>query len=82
MSSRVTCPEEQRFEEEIVYEKFDANGVSQWRRARKIHLRWFWRYEMEHLFELCGLEVVKLEGGFKGQPFRQGSEQLWTVRRA
>jgi hypothetical protein len=24
---------------------------------------------------------VKLEGGFKGQPYRHGSEQLWTVKR-
>jgi SAM-dependent methyltransferase len=81
MSSRVTCPEEQRFEEEIVYEKFDAKGISQWRRARKISLRYFFRYEMEHLFELCGLQIVKLEGGFKGQPYKHGGEQLWTVRR-
>jgi SAM-dependent methyltransferase len=82
MSSRVTCPEEQRFEEEIIYEKFDAKGISQWRHARKINLRYFFRYEMEHLFELCGLEVVKLEGGFKNQPYKHGGEQLWTVKRA
>lgn len=82
MSSRVSCPEEQRFEETIVYEKFDAQGNSQWRRAHKIHLRYFFRYEMEHLFELSGLEVVKLEGGFKGQPFQHGGEQFWTVKRA
>ncbi len=82
MSSRVSCPEEQRFEETIVYEKFDAQGNSQWRRAHKIHLRYFFRYEMEHLFELSGLEVVKLEGGFEGQPYRHGGEQLWTVKRA
>lgn len=82
MSSRVTCPEEQRFEEEIVYEKFDAQGISQWRHSRKINLRYFFRYEMEHLFELCGLEIVKLEGGFKGQPYKHGGEQLWTVKRA
>jgi len=82
MSSRITCPEEQRFEETITYEMFDTKGVSQWRRAHKIHLRYFYRYEMEHLFELCGLQVEKLEGGFKGQPYRHGGEQLWTVIRA
>ena len=81
MSSRVTCPEEQRFEETIVYEKFDRDGNSLWRRAHKIHLRYFFRYEMEHLFELSGLEVVKLEGGFKNQPYTHGAEQLWTVKR-
>jgi hypothetical protein len=35
---------------------------------------------MEHLFELCGLHVEKLEGGFDGQPYRHGGEQVWTVR--
>jgi hypothetical protein len=81
-SSRITCPEEQRFEETITYEMFDKQGRSQWRRAHKIHLRYFFRYEMEHLFELAGLKVEKLEGGFKGQPYKHGGEQLWTVRRA
>jgi SAM-dependent methyltransferase len=81
-SSRVTCPEEQRFEEEIIYELFDKQGRSQWRRSRKIQLRYFFRYEMEHLFELCGLQIVQLEGGFKGQPYRHAGEQLWTVKRA
>jgi SAM-dependent methyltransferase len=82
MSTRVTCPEEQWFEEEWIYECFDAAGRSRWRRARKFTLRYFYRYEMEHLFELCGLEVEKLEGGFKGQPYRHGGEQIWTVKRS
>lgn len=81
-ASRVSCPEEQRFEEEWVYEKFDDHGRSLWRRMRKIRLRYFFRYEMEHLFELSGLQVEKLEGGFQGQPYRHGGEQIWTVRKA
>lgn len=78
---RVACPEEQRFEEQWIYEKFDDQGRSLWRRARRIKLRYFFRYEMEHLFELSGLEIEKLEGGFKGQPYKHGSEQIWTVRK-
>ena len=81
-STRTTCTEEQRFEEDWVYERFSADGRSLWRRARKFTLRWFYRYEMEHLFELCGLEVEKLEGGFNGQPYKHGGEQIWTVKRA
>ncbi len=80
-ATRIACPEEQRFEEEWVYEMFDQQGRSQWRRARHIRLRYFFRYEMEHLFELCGLQVEKLEGGFNGQPYRHGGEQIWTVKR-
>lgn len=81
-AARTACPEEQRFEENWVFEKFDARGQSAWRRAHKLHLRYFFRYEMEHLFELCGLKVEKLEGDFNGGPFRHGGEQIWTVKRA
>jgi len=82
VSTRLSCPEEQRFSEEFVFEKFGADGLSQWRRSMRFNLRYFYRYEMEHLFELCGLEVEKLEGGFKGQPYRHGGEQVWTVKLA
>lgn len=78
---RTACPEEQYFVEDWVFEKFDKQGNSQWRKSRVFSMRYFFRYEMEHLFELCGLRVEKLEGGFKGQPYRHGGEQLWTVRK-
>lgn len=81
-NSRITCPEEQRFEEEWIFEKFNARGNSEWRKAHHISLRYCFRYEMEHLFELCGLQVTKLEGGFKGEPYRHGAEQIWTLCRA
>lgn len=80
--ARTPCPEEQRFQENWIYEAFDRDGRSLWRRCRQIHLRYFYRYEMEHLFERCGLRVEKLEGGFCGQPYHHGGEQIWTVRRA
>ncbi|MBK9973606.1 MAG: class I SAM-dependent methyltransferase [Planctomycetes bacterium] len=78
---RTACPEEQYFVEDWVFEKFDKQGNSQWRKSRVFSMRYFFRYEMEHLFELCGLRIEKLEGGFKGQPYKHGAEQVWTVRR-
>lgn len=78
---RTACPEEQFFVEDWLFEKFDKQGNSQWRKSRVFSMRYFFRYEMEHLFELCGLKVEKLEGGFKGQPYKHGGEQVWTVRR-
>ncbi len=80
-TSRSLSPERQVMQEEWVLERFDAIGNSISRRLHKLTLRWFYRYEMEHLFELCGLKIIKLEGGFKGQPFAHGAEQLWTVAR-
>ena len=79
--SRLASLEEQLIEEQFIYEKFDGAGNSVWRKVRYIHLRYFFRYEMEHLLELCGLRVAKLEGDFKGGPFRHGGEQIWTVAR-
>ncbi|MCC6149249.1 MAG: class I SAM-dependent methyltransferase [Planctomycetes bacterium] len=79
--SRSLSPERQVMREEWVLERFDSAGNSISRRLHTLTLRWFYRFEMEHLFELCGLKVIKLEGGFAGQPFAHGGEQLWTVAR-
>lgn len=81
-TSRSLSPEKQIMREEWVLERFDAKGQSTSRRLHTLTLRWFYRYEMEHLFESCGLKIIKLEGGFKGQPFAHGGEQLWTLARA
>lgn len=81
-TSRSLSPENQIMREEWVLERFDADGNSMSRRLHQLTLRWFYRYELEHLFELCGLRLVKLEGGFAGQPFTHGGEQLWTLARA
>ncbi len=78
-AARTPCPEEQTNREDWVYERFDKQGRSIRRELRTFYMRYFFRYEMEHLFELCGFEVVKLEGDFKGGPYRHGGEQIWTV---
>lgn len=78
-ASRTPCPEEQVNREDWVYERFDAQGRSLRRELRTFHMRYFFRYEMEHLFELCGFCIEKLEGDFGGGPFRHGGEQIWTV---
>lgn len=78
-ATRTACPEEQTNREDWVYERFDKQGKSLRRELRTFYMRYFFRYEMEHLFELCGFEVLKLEGDFKGGAFKHGGEQIWTV---
>lgn len=80
-TSRSLSPEQQLLREEWVFERFDKDGHSLSRRLHKLTLRWSYRFEMEHLFELCGLRIIKLEGGFAGQPYAHGGEQIWTVAR-
>ncbi len=81
-TSRSLSPERQVMREEWVLERFGPDGNSVSRRLHQLTLRWFYRYEAQHLFELCGFKVVSLEGGFAGQPFAHGGEQLWTLARA
>jgi len=42
-------------------------------------LRYIFRWEMHHLFELCGFKVEELYGDFNRGPFRAGGEQVWIV---
>ncbi|MDE0686460.1 MAG: class I SAM-dependent methyltransferase [Candidatus Poribacteria bacterium] len=44
-------------------------------------LRYFYRYEMEYLLQLCGYRVKTLYGSFQREPFKPGSEQIWVAQR-
>lgn len=79
---RMACPGEQRFEEDWYYEYFNALGKSQWKKVQRLKLRYSYRFEMEHLFELEGFKVEKLEGDFNGGKYDHGTEQIWTARLA
>lgn len=43
-------------------------------------LRWTYRYEMRHLLELTGFEVVAEYSDFAGSPPAYGREQVWVAR--
>jgi SAM-dependent methyltransferase len=52
------------------------------RRKFEIHLRWVYRYEMQHLLELSGFEAIEVAGDFDGAPFDElATEMVWTARR-
>ena len=42
-------------------------------------MRYFFRYEMEHLLELCGFRVTDLFGDFDGSEFTAGSPEMIFV---
>ena len=46
-----------------------------------VHLRWTYRYEMQHLLELCGFRTVACYGDFRGGPPRYGKEQVWVAEK-
>ena len=47
-----------------------------------LRLRWTYRHEMRHLFELTGYRVLAEYGDFAGAPPRYGGEQVWIAERA
>jgi SAM-dependent methyltransferase len=47
-----------------------------------LNMRWTYRHEMRHLFELTGFRVVAEYGDFKGGGPRYGAEQVWVVSRS
>jgi SAM-dependent methyltransferase len=47
----------------------------------KLELRWFWRYEVEHLLARAGLAIEALHGGFAGEPY-DATRELIVVARA
>jgi hypothetical protein len=48
-----------------------------------LHLRWSYRFEVEHLLELAGFSVEHLYGWFDGRAFADDSpEMVWVARKA
>jgi len=44
-----------------------------------LRLRWTYRHEMRHLFELTGYRVGAEYSDFSGAPPRYAAEQIWVV---
>ncbi len=74
--------ERQIIEEERIFEEVDGEGKMVSRMYNLLTLRFIYRYEMQHLLELCGFEVEALYGDFQRGPFRAGGEQVWVARRS
>ena len=80
-STRRNDPKSQTINEDRVFEELDGEGRVISRNYTQLTLRYTYRYEMEHLLELCGLKVEALYGDFKRGPFRYGGEQIWVAGR-
>jgi SAM-dependent methyltransferase len=63
-------------------EELDAEGRPVSQRYLDLHLRWFYRFEVEHLLALTGFQVEHLYGWFDGSPFEDNSpEMVWVAVR-
>jgi SAM-dependent methyltransferase len=73
--------ERQMLEEDRIFEEVDGEGRVVSKVYTPLVLRYVFRYEMEHLLELCGLKVEALYGDFNRGPFKHGGEQIWVARK-
>lgn len=67
--------------EDRIFEEIDGDGKALSRTYTTLVYRHIYRYEMEHLLELCGFEIEALYGDFQRGPFRYGGEQVWIARK-
>lgn len=67
--------------EDRVFEEIDNGGNTLSRTHTPLIYRTMFRFEMQHLLELCGFEVEALFGDFQRGPFRYSGEQVWVARK-
>jgi SAM-dependent methyltransferase len=63
------------------YEEVDAEGKVLETHHETFPLRYFHRWELDHLAELCGFEVESAHGDFQGGPLRHGAEMVYVLRK-
>jgi SAM-dependent methyltransferase len=66
---------------EMIYDVTHPDGRQE-RLVQPFPLRYFYRYEVEHLLALCGFRVVELYGNFDRSPFRDDSPEMIFVAAA
>ena len=65
----------------LFYEKYDASGVLENRRAHDLTIRIVNRDELGLMLRLGGFETEAVYGGFEGEPFDSASDHLVVLAR-
>jgi SAM-dependent methyltransferase len=66
-----------------VYERAGEDGAVADRSFERIRVRYFTRWEFEHLLARAGYEVEALYGGWDGRPLAaEGEDMIWIARKA
>lgn len=66
----------------FIYERLDSEGRVIEREFEPLSIRYFHRYEIEHLLVRAGYEVEALYGEWDRQPFTEnGQEMIWVARK-
>lgn len=66
----------------FIIEELDQTGTVISKKYHPLTLRWVTYYEMQHLLELSGFEIVNVYGWFDGRPFSDNSEEMiWVAKK-
>jgi SAM-dependent methyltransferase len=71
----------QLMEMRLFYERYDATGTLENRRAHDLTIRIAHRDELELMLRLAGFEVEAVYGDFEGEPFTSTSDHLIMLAR-
>ena len=71
----------QLMEMQLFYERYDASGMLENRRAHALTIRIVGRSELDLMLRLAGFEVDAVYGGFEGDPFTSPSDHLIMLAR-
>ena len=75
--------EEQVNSARLIIEELDPKGLMVRRLYRDFDLRYTFRYEMQHLLDVCGFDVDSVAGDFDGGPVTEESDDIvWVARKA
>lgn len=81
IDSHQNFPHEQIFHEEWRFVELDENGRVTSEYYWRLTLRWLYRFEMQHLLERCGFEVMALWGDYQRDECGYGRRQIWLARK-
>jgi hypothetical protein len=79
--NRVNDPVVQRFTMLWRFAEERPDGSLIREEFEELTMRWTYRYEMRHLLELSGFDVVSEFSDFAGSPRAYAGEQIWVARR-
>ncbi len=66
----------------LIIEELDPKGVVVRRLYRDFDLRYTFRYEMQHLLEVCGFDVDSVAGDFEGGPVTGDADDIvWVAKK-
>lgn len=74
-------PAAQLMRMQLFYEVYGASGELRGKRSHALQIRATARDELELMLRLTGYEIVAIHGGFDGEPFDAGSENLIVLAR-